>query len=47
MTGLSHASLPCSTRMPSATAVNTLVLDAMPNCVRASTFSGLPSVFTP
>ena len=47
MTGASQRTFPSSTRMPSAVAVNTLVFDAMPKSVRASTGAGSPSSRTP
>ena len=46
-TGASHSSFPSSTRIPRAVAVNTLVLDAMPKRVSASTRSGALNARTP
>ena len=47
MTGASHSTLPSSTSMARAVAVNTLVFDAMPNRVWASTGVGSPRRRTP
>ena len=46
-TGSSHLSLPSSTSMPSAIAVNALLVDASVNTVCASTGSLLPRCFVP